>query len=419
MTINDIIIIGSGISGMNTAYQLLKHNKNIKILILEKNEYLGGRIKTEIHNVNDHIYKYEAGAGRFNEKHHLLLNLINELDLQKNIIKIGSTIMFYPSSEYNKKYIHQSPFTYIRIVIEKSKKISKEKLQKYTFIEYAKTILPKEDIQFILDSFGYYAQLIKMNAYDAIKLFNDGMNPGLEFYSLNSGMSSIIYKLYEKINKKSKIIMNSNVENIEYNKNDNLFRIYVKNKVYRSKFCIAAIPKPDLLKFSILHKYTPLLQSINTKTLCRIYSIFSKEDIWFKNINKTTTNNNSRYIIPIDKENGLIMISYSDSKFADYWQKLYEKNEKNVIKNLKNNIYKTFSIKINDPIYTKLCYWEVGTAFWKKNKDSSIISKKIIQLDENIPFFICGENYSETQGWVEGALETSNYIVNLLNSRYF
>ena len=257
-----------------------------------------------------------------------------------------------------------------------------------------------------------------MNAYDAIKLFNDGMNPDLKFYGLSSGLSSIIYKLYEKINKKSKILMNSNVENIEYNKNDNLFSIYVKNKVYRSKFCIAAIPKPDLLKFSILHKYTPLLQSINTKTLCRIYSIFSKEDIWFKNINKTTTNNNSRYIIPIDKEHGLIMISYSDSKFADYWHNLYEVNEKNIIKNLKNNIYKTFSIKINDPIYTKLCYWEVGTAFWKKNKDSSIISKKIIQLNSNIPFFICGENYSETQGWIEGALETSNHLVKFLNSRY-
>ena len=135
MTINDIIIIGSGISGMNTAYQLLKYNKNIKILILEKNNYLGGRIKTETRTINGHTYQYETGAGRFNENHHLLLNLINELDLQKNIIKIGADIMFYPSTEYNKKYIHQSPFKYINIVIEKSKKDSKEKLQKYTFIE--------------------------------------------------------------------------------------------------------------------------------------------------------------------------------------------------------------------------------------------------------------------------------------------
>ena len=216
-------------------------------------------------------------------------------------------------------------------------------------------------------------------------------------------------------------MLNSSVENIEFNKNNNLFSIYVKNKVYKSKFCIAAIPKPDLLKFSILHKYTSLLKSINTKSLCRIYSIFSKDDIWFKNIGKSTTNNNSRYIIPIDKENGLIMISYSDSKFADYWHNLYESNEgnqKNIIKKLKNNIYKTFDIKINNPIYTQLCYWDVGTAFWKKNRDSSIISKKIIQLNDDIPFFICGENYSETQGWMEGALETSGHIVKILNSRY-
>ena len=404
--IYDFIIIGSGISGLNLAYQLIKNNNKNKILILEKNNYLGGRILTSNKKINGINYKYEKGAGRFNEKHILLKKLLIELNLKKYIIEIGSNIEFYPSTKYNNKYIHESPFKYIKIVIEKSKLDSKETLQKYTFIDYTKKYLNNDDIKFILDSFGYYAQLVKMNAYDAIKLFNEGMNPELKFYALKCGMSKIIENLNNKIKNKCDILLNEDVQEINFN--DKIFTIKTDNKEFKSINCIAAIPKPDLLKLNFLNKYKSYLNSVYVKTLCRIYSVFLKKDIWFNDIGKTTTNNDSRYIIPINKENGLIMISYSDSKYADKWNKL-NKNEMNT--KLKNNIFKTFNKKISDPIFTEKCYWTVGTGFWKKNKDSEYLSEKILQLNKNIPFYICGENYSNTQCWIEGALESSNKIL--------
>ena len=65
-----------------------------------------------------------------------------------------------------------------------------------------------------------------------------------------------------------------------------------------------------------------------------------------------------------------------------------------------------------------MCYWKYATAYWKKNKDSEILSNKIIQ-PYNINLYICGENYSETQGWIEGALETSNNVVFRLGNLGF
>ena len=109
------------------------------------------------------------------------------------------------------------------------------------------------------------------------------------------------------------------------------------------------------------------------------------------------------------------MISYSDSKFANYWNKLYLTNKKLFIDNLKNNIYKTYGKKIENPLYTKPSYWECAIGFWKKNKDSNIISNKIIHPINDINLFICGENYSETQGWIEGALETSYKVIHEIN----
>lgn len=408
--IYDIAIIGSGISGLNTAYQLLKYNPYLSILILEKNDYLGGRIKTHREKIKNHTYQFEEGAGRFNQHHKLLLNLLNEFKLNKFIVNIGSHISFYPSTPYDEKFIKSTPFIYINIVINASKEIKKDELQKYTFIEYAKKILKDDEIKFILDSFGYYEQLVKMNAYNAIKLFKDGMNPNLQFYSLACGLDKIIDKLHKKIKNNCTILLNSDVLQVNYD--TSLFNIILEKNTYQSKICILAIPKPNLLKFNILNNYKPLIKSIGTKSLCRIYSIFKKSDIWFKDIEKSTTNNNSRYIIPIDKKNGLIMISYSDSKFAKYWLKLKNNNEKMFIEELKNNIYKTFNKKIEDPIYTKMCYWDIGTGFWLKNKDSTVLSKKIMNPNRAIPLYICGENYSETQGWMEGALESSFNVIH-------
>jgi monoamine oxidase len=406
--IYDIIIIGSGISGLYNAYKLLKIQPSLKILILEKNDYFGGRIKTRRITIQNHKYTFEEGAGRFNENHKLLINLIKELNLEKNIIKINSDITFIPSTKYQEKFIGKSPFEFIKIVINKSKEELKENLIKYTFIEYCEKILNKETIKFILDSFGYYDQLVKMNAFDCIKLLDKGMISSLQFYSLSNGLDQIIDNLLLNIKDKCKILKKHNVSKIDYL--DNIFKIYCNKKIFRSKICIISVPKPNLLKFNFLKKYFPLFKSIGTKSLCRIYSIFDKKDIWFKNIYKTTTNSNSRYIIPIDKNNGLILISYTDSKFADYWIKI--KDENILINKLTKNIYKIFKKKINKPIFTKVCYWKLGTGFWLKNKDSKIISSKIIQLNNLIPLFISGENYSETQGWIEGALETSEIVIN-------
>ena len=423
--IYDFIIIGGGIAGLYTAYNLIKNDKSLKILIIEKNNYLGGRIKTVHEEINSKIFNFESGAGRFNDNHKLLLNLINELGLSKKIVKIGSDIKFYPSTNYKTKehkiFIGNNPFKYILKVVKyatkyyKISKIYKKNIQKYTFIEFAKKILNKYEIKFILDSLGYYKQLVSMNAYNAIHLFSKGMNSYLQFYGLKDGLSQIIDKLYLKIKKNCTIKLKEDIVDLEYDKESKYFYV---NKIYKTKKCILAIPKPELLKFNILSKNiktSKLLKSTGYKSLCRIYAVFEKKDIWFKDIPKTTTNNNSRYIIPLDKENGSIMIAYSDSKYADYWNNLYKTDKKKFLQEIKNNIYKTFGIKIANPIFLKPYYWMLGTNYWKKNKDSSILSKKILQPDKLMDLYICGENYSENQGWIEGALETSLEIIKQMN----
>ena len=68
--IYDIIVIGGGISGINSA---LKLSKNKKVLLLDERSYWGGRIITKYQP------RYEIGAARFSNKHKLLNKLIKRV----------------------------------------------------------------------------------------------------------------------------------------------------------------------------------------------------------------------------------------------------------------------------------------------------------------------------------------------------
>lgn len=416
----DYIIVGGGISGLYLAYKLSKDVRftNNKIILFESRDRFGGRIHTFNKKINGINYRWEAGAGRFNNNHKLLIELIKDLKLDKKINKISANNNFLPNKYYKNYTDNTTPYKYIREVIKLSKKNKTSDLRKYTFMELSIKLIGKKKSKFIYDSYGYYSELSVMNAYDAIHLFKIGMNPKHQFYSLNGGLSQIINKIVTLL-KRSGIILKkkSIVTDISYSKNTNNFNVTVNNKKYSTLSLILAIPKPNLTKFKILNKIKKDLNSIKCEPLERIYAVYPKKNgkVWFDDLIKTTTNNKLRYLIPINKNNGTIMISYTDGIFTKYWHNLELKNDKELKNKINKHVNKLFSKKIDPPIYLKSHYWSCGAGYWKKNINSNIISKKIIKPFTNMNLYICGENYSLNQAWIEGALETSKDVINKLD----
>ena len=93
----DIIVIGGGIGGLYTTYQLLKKYSNINIALIEKENYLGGRIYTDSSIKGMTI---EAGAGRLSSSHVLLMNLIHELGLSSKLVKISGEAVYVAAGEH-------------------------------------------------------------------------------------------------------------------------------------------------------------------------------------------------------------------------------------------------------------------------------------------------------------------------------
>lgn len=444
----DIIIIGGGIAGIYIMHELSKSHPDLSLLLLEKNKQFGGRVDTG--HFGDSII--EKGAGRFSGSHTLLLQLIDELSLKHKIQLIGSNAFYMPAKGQGivEKSVFDAP-SYgttpsflenlynhilnpiigpdimpsaglIAQVILRSKMVSKETLQKQTFLQFANTILHKKQTEYIENAFGYYSELHIMNAYDCIRLMTE-LSPTQSFYSIKDGFSQIIFRMLENLQKNKHHMILSEQTVTRILPQESWFRVFVDSdvggspKYYIGKQVICALPKQSLEKISIFKPIRSYLSKVNAGSLCRIYSQFDVKKgggVWFNHLPKFTTNNRLRMVIPINAEKGIIMISYTDNMFADYWEKIYRSEGiDSVNQKIKELILESTGIDIPKPKNTQLFYWKHGVGYWGVGADSEKVAERLIQPFESMKLYICGENYSaDHQQWIEGALETSREVLD-------
>jgi monoamine oxidase len=462
--IYDYIIIGGGIAGVYCAYQLKKRFPDRTILLLEKSGTLGGRVDT----FQDRYMTVEAGAGRFSDAHSILVGLIDELKLKTKIVRIKSAPVFAPSdgTGHFQNSVFDAPGPYkqpivnaafdmalgqtipnagmiIEIVLA-SRLESPDTLRNMTFIQFIKKVVGPKGAEYIKQSFGYYSELIIMNAYDAVELMIQ-LGPQNQFYSLKGGLTQIVERMTAKIkgtgssrsdrsarsshsSRSDRILLNREVLKVHETLGSNGQSVFsvecsianssiqpTRSITYVGKTCICAVPKQVLEKIPIFKPISSMLKHIQCGSLCRIYSKFdtSSGDVWFKNMQSFTTNNHLRIVIPYNEKEGIIMISYSDNMFADFWNKLESTGGIGAVNRELARLMKlSTGIDIPPPIKTHVFYWKCGVGYWGVGANSGEISKRIIHPFPDKSLFICGEHYSESgQQWMEGALETSDRVL--------
>ena len=399
----DYVIVGGGISGLYMYMNLLQKTSNI--CLIEKNDYFGGRIKQCNDKISGKNISFPEGAARFNNNHKKVIKLLKQFNLfdSQKTPNVSSDIDFIDTeNEFSNKFNGENGFKYINKILEKYHKYDKQELQNMTFQELAQKILKKTELEFMLKSSGYTGQLKNMNSYDAIHLFDKGIRIDMKYYvGVFQGLIDNLLLYLNKHNANLRLKVNV----IDIINKDDIYDIHIKDKIIHSKNVICCAPKFSLIKFSCMSPIKELLEkSVTCKPLCRVYAVFDDNDIWFENLKKKfVVNNQLRYIIPIDVKKGLIMISYTDDIYTKYWNKMNNNQEK-LKKSVVKLVNKTFDIQINEPRKVYVCHWDCGVAYWNKKVDSISVSNQITNPIDNL--FICGENYSRTQSWVEGALES-------------
>ncbi|KHF38973.1 protoporphyrinogen oxidase [Halalkalibacter okhensis] len=89
-----IAVIGGGITGLTTLYQLQKlkrkHKNEVELILVEQNNYLGGKI----HSVQKEEFIMETGADSIVARHESVMPLIEDLQLENELVYNSTGISY-------------------------------------------------------------------------------------------------------------------------------------------------------------------------------------------------------------------------------------------------------------------------------------------------------------------------------------
>jgi len=397
--IYDIIIIGSGISGMYSAYNILKINPHIKILIVEKykKEWLGGRTSNE--DFYGSTIVTGAGVGR-KHKDYLLKQLVDDLSIKYKECEVNPHFGCSVVTPVNVKKVIE----YLREVY-KSYKVA----PRVTFSTFAKKHLGNKLYQQFLISSGY------------TDFENEGIYETLYYYGIEDNLCcwtsmmipwrQMVLKLYHEIGEHRFKFSTNIVSLVKVNNNPIVFKLTTKNgeELFTNKVIIATTI--DSVQ-TLLPQYK-IYKEIHGQPFLRVYAKFNKKttELLKKCINGYTIVAGPLYkIIPINKDTGVYMIAYCDNKGA-LALKPYLDN-KDVFEQLleQSLCLPNKSIHI---IALKHFYWSIGTHYYEplsaiyKNRQQFIY--KAQHPEKNM--LVVGECVSTNQGWTQGALESVKKVL--------
>jgi hypothetical protein len=399
----DIIIIGSGMSGLYSAYNIKNTNPNISFLILEKykKNWIGGRTS------NDMFYGTEvvtgAGIGR-KLKDKLLLKLLNNFKIHTNEYII--------SPKYSSVVNH---IDIKRVMNRLRKEYKKELHQGLTFKQFATKIIGDNEYKQFLISSGY-TDYENEDAFETLYYY--GMDDNACCWkAFQVPWQKMVLKLYNFIGNKhfkfsSKVI---GIQKIQ--ESPCRFLIYIENGT--QYLCNKVIIASTIDTVRLLFPKNIIYNDIEGQPFLRLYAKFTKSSIpilkeYIKGF--TFLPGPLQRIIPMDPDNGVYMIAYNDNNNS-----LLLKNH---LKNTKDNrelyellLEKSLGILKNsiNIIAIKDYYWPIGTHYYKPLNRELYKSREDFIYKAQHPekgILVVGEAVSHNHGWTEGALESVKAVLN-------
>ena len=95
---SDVIIIGGGVAGLMAGIELASSGKSV--VLLEKEDVVGGQCKTEVLKTNDEEYRFDYGGHRFITNNEYLLDFVEDVLGDELLVAQRSSVILHNNRMY-------------------------------------------------------------------------------------------------------------------------------------------------------------------------------------------------------------------------------------------------------------------------------------------------------------------------------
>ena len=360
-----------------------------------------------------------------------------------------------------------SPEEWLHFV--KTKKVFGEYLYEQGFWNFLQRSLSNEAFQLIIDSSGYYSPTANWNAADAISADIGEFGGSIEYHAVRKGFQEVPLTLAQQFEELGGSIHMSHqlesMDSVQLEDGSKGMRLKFKGQEeYYARSVILAMPRRSLEliqdsgDFFGNNTVKSLIQSVTPAAFFKLFVCYRNP--WWQELGlksgESVTDLPARqtYYWGIEGEqpgadpsnmNSALLASYDDRRNVSFWtgltnpsrprfQDLIKHANQNgvsfseaqwsdyaapapMVAEIQRQLMAVHGVKyVPEPYAAAYKVWSGGlfgggVNFWNIDVKSWEVMEKMQRPVQDLPVHICGSAYSSHQGWVEGALETAEAML--------
>jgi len=292
---------------------------------------------------------------------------------------------------------------------------------------------------------GYFAPWGNWSAVDAVVDNLSDMVSGIEYYRLKDGYQKLVISAGENfVNGGGVVLRRNSLEAFTYT--EERFKLMLggpgaKVKPVFAKNLILAMPLGGIEKiksdYLVQQSVQKLIRSVSPRPFFKMF--LSYKSAWWNVGRKGPLKGRSLSDLPmrqvyywdIDKSGRAVIMVYTESQDAQFWSSFamkagcvghtWESNKAPMPMMAEAHrqlakLHNKDPSQVPQPLDAAFASWgedniSGGIDFWKPKSDSQQVMKDVMKPIKDLPLYICGDAYSERQGWVEGALASADHML--------
>jgi monoamine oxidase len=461
----DVAIVGGGVAGCYCAYRLARADPTQRIVLIESELRLGGRLETKFFpNVSTPV---ELGGAFVTDLHPRTCTLLRELDLELTPVTWSRRFFFIRGRRFTDRDCKEAPDsipyglaasergrTPVEILLEALNKIlpgvdelwpmnrqgSPEEVERRlreTRVEgrvlddweigaLLRRVMSGEAHRALMETFGAASNFQGASAYDAMRTLMGELAPQRAFV-VKQGFQ----RLPEELASRSgvEVRAGARLEAVAAARDGVSLGLGDGDRI-SAKRVVLALPRVaiEIIRFEAspeaLRAFRAMLNKVRAVPAFKLYMTFDR--MWWPEIQSETaasfTDLPMQQCYYFDAPSGsaaLLLAVFADDERALDWQARHAAGEAVAVSpELVESAMQQLRIMhpdefIPEPIGAKARAWPGAWHAWRPGAQSWRRANAVLGPHLDLPLYVCGEAYSDRQGWVEGAVESTSHMLRL------